>query len=173
MDRRAIMETGFRAAMRRLAATVTVISTHDGKRDYGMTATSVASLSMDPPSLTVAINRSASIHDPLLARGTFCVNLLRAGQEEHCRVFATRPDGEWRFQTGSWERSAEDLPYLVDAQANLFCRVGASLTYGSHTIIVGEIADLRVAEDVAPLIYLNGAHLPPKGEAGGQPPPES
>ena len=55
----------FRLAMRKLASTVTVLTTREADEHHGMAATAVTSLSTEPPSLLVCVNRSASLHDPL------------------------------------------------------------------------------------------------------------
>src|SRR3546814_11559677 len=70
-----------RAAMRRLAATVTVISTRadDGIR-HGMTATAVTSVSADPPAVLACVNRSAALHAQLHLGPLFCINLLQIGR---------------------------------------------------------------------------------------------
>lgn len=149
------LDTQFKAAMRRLAAGVALITTrHEGRR-YGMAATAVSSLTIDPPALTVSINRNASMYAPLLARGEFCVNLLRDSHLELCRSFAGAA-GEDRFRHGVWLDHAGGLPYLVDSQAAILCRMGPSLTFATHTVFVGEVASIVLDEEVAPLIYLDG-----------------
>lgn len=80
----------FRLTMRRLAAMITVITTRDRNRRFGMTATAVTSVTMAPPSLLVCVIRCASLHEPLSVRGRFCVNILKSGQEDVSRVFAGR-----------------------------------------------------------------------------------
>ena len=63
----------FRAAMRRFPSTVSVISTaKDGQR-HGMTATAVTSVSLDPPSLLVCVNRSGRLFDLMESCRRFCV----------------------------------------------------------------------------------------------------
>ncbi len=75
-------EADFRKAMRRLASAVTVISTAHDDRRHGMTATAVTSVSSAPPSLLACINRSASLHAPLLASRRFCVNILHGSRSD-------------------------------------------------------------------------------------------
>jgi flavin reductase (DIM6/NTAB) family NADH-FMN oxidoreductase RutF len=146
----------FKSAMRRLAATVSIIATGgpEGTR-YGMTATAVTSVSLDPPSLLVCVNRNASIHDPLCELGRFCINVLGTGHEDHCLDFSGRTMGESRFERGSWQ-TRFGVPYLVDAQASIFCEVDERLGYGSHTIFIGRVTDCLVRGDARPLIYVNG-----------------
>ena len=82
------LSTGFRAAMRRIAATVTIVTADDGERYHGMTATAVTSLSMEPPSLLVCINKKAFLHDILLRAGNFCINVLHQDQAELSAAFS-------------------------------------------------------------------------------------
>lgn len=57
------VDTAFRAAMRRFASTVTIITAADHERRHGMTATAVTSLSMSPPSLLICLNQKTLLHD--------------------------------------------------------------------------------------------------------------
>ncbi|MFO1074517.1 MAG: LysR substrate-binding domain-containing protein [Geminicoccaceae bacterium] len=147
----------FKRAMRRLASTVTIISTADvnGNR-YGMAATAVNSVSMDPPSLLVCINHSASIHAPLTGRGAFCVNVLTTEHEDLVSAFGGRLTGAERFTVGDWRDDPQGIPYLEDAQCNLVCEVETVVPFGTHSVVIGHVTGVRVAEGIAPLIYADG-----------------
>ena len=146
----------FKRAMRRLASTVAIVSTrHDGRR-YGMAATAVVSVTTAPPTLLVCINQTASIHDPIVAGGRFCVNLLGVEHEPLVPIFSGSLVGEDRFGTGRW-LDDEGIPYLSDAQAALFCRTISCTPYGSHSVIVGEVEAVRLADgETRPLVYQEG-----------------
>ncbi len=147
----------FKQAMRRLASTVTIISArHDGKR-YGMAATAVTSVTTTPPTLLVCINQSASIHDPIRDSGWFCVNLLGHEHEHLVPVFSGKALPEDRYAHGHWgEEEATGLPYLEDGQASLFCAVTALLPYHSHSVIIGEVREVRLFGVARPLVYQEG-----------------
>lgn len=147
----------FKRAMRRLASTVTIISTADvnGNR-YGMTATAVNSVSTDPPSLLICVNHNANIHAPLAGRGVFCVNVLTTEHEDLVSAFSGRLTGSERFTVGDWRDDGRGIPYLEDAQCNLVCDVDTVVPSGTHSIIVGRVTAVRVAEGIAPLIYADG-----------------
>ncbi|UTP26514.1 flavin reductase family protein [Burkholderia sp. FXe9] len=148
-------------AMRRLARSVTVISSaHDGRR-YSMSATAVDSLSTDPPSLLICINRSASLYPPLDAGAGFCVNVLSAAHEGIAIDCSGRLKGEARFTTGDWHTSALGVPYLRDAQASLVCEQDGRFEYGTHTVFIGRIREVLMSGDVDPLVYLDGAYTTP------------
>jgi flavin reductase (DIM6/NTAB) family NADH-FMN oxidoreductase RutF len=147
----------FKRAMRRLASTVTIISTADanGSR-YGMAATAVSSVSTDPPSLLICVNHSASIHAPLTGRGAFCVNVLSTDHEDLVSAFSGRLTGAERFTVGDWHDDDRGIPYLEDAQCNLVCDVDTVVPFGTHSVIIGRVSAVRVAEGIAPLIYADG-----------------
>src|ERR1700704_3488947 len=67
---REVSSGDFRSAMRHLAGGVSVITVGSGKDGTGMTVALVSSLSVDPPTLIVSINRGSSSW-PLLARYGF------------------------------------------------------------------------------------------------------
>ena len=71
----------FLQAMRGITSTVTVVSAKDGKNKQAMTATSVTSLSLDPPTMLVCINHEASIHELINEGLGFCINILSLGQK--------------------------------------------------------------------------------------------
>lgn len=146
----------FRDAMRRLAGGVALVTTfHNGSR-HGMTATSVTSLTMTPPSLLACVNRSASLHEPIRQGGLYCVNLLRAHQAELGARFASKPEGEGRFGFGDWTTDANGLPALRDGLASISCRVAATADFGTHTVFMGHVQEVRLSGAVDPLIYVDG-----------------
>ena len=149
----------FKQGMRRLASTVAIITLLDEKaQPWGMTATSVTSLSAEPVSLLVCVNRNARMHG-LLSLGTaFCVNLLSEGHSELSSAFGGQLPQKERFALGAWEQLGQ-IAFLSDAQVNFSCCVDAIFNYGTHSIVVGKIAGIRVPGDFAPLIYGNGGFL--------------
>ncbi len=151
-------EASFRDAMRRLAATVTIISTGGRGRRHGITATAVTSLSMDPPSLLVCVNRSGSLHALLADNDRFCVNLLRSEQAGLSDAFSGKLTSEERFLHGDWMDDGKGLPYLVDAQASIFCKKQDAIEHGSHSIFIGVVDSVLTMNDVCPLIYSDGKY---------------
>jgi flavin reductase (DIM6/NTAB) family NADH-FMN oxidoreductase RutF len=149
----------FRTAMRRIAATVTIVSVADDRSKSGMTATAVSSVSADPPALLVCINRSAGTHAKMRQGKAFCVNVLGVDHAPLSVAFGGKLLPEERFSLGTWHADESGVPYLHDAQANIFCTVDAALDYGTHTIFVGKVRAIRLFGDVSPLIYGNGRFI--------------
>lgn len=146
----------FRLAMRRLAATVSIIT---AAPRLGMAATSVASLTLEPPALLVCVNRAASIFPALGAGARFCVNVLASSHGDLSAAFGGRLPREARFGVGDWRFDGDPgtaVPWLADAQSNIFCRVDAFLDYGTHRIVVGKVERVRLHGAVDPLIWSDG-----------------
>jgi flavin reductase len=147
----------FRQAMRRVASTVNVITICVGGEPMGITATAMSSISVEPPSLLVCINRTASLHGRMEDVSHFRVNVLHRDQEEVARIFADRKHQALRFADG-WTVDCERPPRLVDAQASLLCRRIDHHRFGTHSIFIGQVEEVAVREDVKPLVYVNGAY---------------
>jgi len=147
----------FRQAMRRFPAAVTVVTTRRDGFDCGMTATAVTSLSMEPPSLLVCVNRSSGFHGHLEDADRFCINVLRQGQDRISANFGGAKPAEERFSEGDW-REQDGLLYLADAQSVIFCKKSAAFVHTTHSIVIGEATGLIVHETVAPLLYVDGRY---------------
>jgi flavin reductase (DIM6/NTAB) family NADH-FMN oxidoreductase RutF len=152
------LRASFKLAMRRFPAAVSVITAADQTRRHGMTATAVTSLSLDPPSLIVCINRSTLLHDVMTLGRHFCVNVLRKDQSELSAAFSGALAAEARFKLGSWLTSPEGVSYLDDAQINVFCRKVAAVPYGTHTIFIGETEAVKAQDPIEPLIYQDATY---------------
>lgn len=148
----------FRQAMRRVAATVNVISICVGREPMGITATAVSSISMDPPSLLICINRASAVHAPLGDVTHFRVNVLHRDQEPIARMFADREQKALRFSAG-WNVDCDLPPRLIDAQASILCRRIDHHQFGTHSIFIGVVEEVAVRDDVHPLVYLDGRYL--------------
>ena len=158
---RDVASNDFRAAMRRLAGGVSVITAGRGKDISGMTVTSLSSLSVDPPSLIVGVNRAASSW-PLLKRyGFFGVNILNADQLDIAERFTGKDGskGADRFTGAEWVTRVSGVPLLVGALAAIECEVEEIVERHSHAIIIGRVLDLQLSTRTAALAYWQGQYL--------------
>lgn len=153
----------FRQVWRGFGSTVAVIATEHGAARHAMLATAVSSVSMDPPSLLVCINRTASAHEALRRRGAFSLGLMAAPHRDLASAIAEAPSAR-RFDHGTWQRlgAAEDaiagLPWLEEAQATLFCAIDASHDYGTHSVLIARIAGAIGERGSDPLLYCDGGY---------------
>lgn len=146
---------GFKLAMRRLAATVTIVTTNDDEGYHGLAATAVTSVSTDPPAILACVNRSASPSEVLMKRGRFAVNILHAENAALVPIFSGKIKGPARFQHGVWSH-LDNVPVLAGAQAVLVCTLAQTTTFGTHTIFIGTVDAVRIRDEIDPLIYQDG-----------------
>lgn len=146
----------FKHAMRRLTATVSLITTAEGEDLYGMAVTAVCSLGIIPPSLLICVAHTASMHDPLMRSRRFAVNMLSTEQSFLVGPFSGKVKGKERFAFGEWAKSAHGPPHLMGAQASVFCDVAQTFEHSGHTVVVGTVIAAIYQEAVRPLLYENG-----------------
>jgi flavin reductase (DIM6/NTAB) family NADH-FMN oxidoreductase RutF len=151
----------FRGAMRQLTGGVSVITAGRRRDISGMTVTSVSSLSVDPPTLIVSINRGASSW-PLLKRyGIFGVNILTSDQIDIAERFTGKGGlkGTERFAGAEWTTRVSGVPLLVNALAAIDCEVEEIIERHSHAILIGRVRDLQVSSRTAALAYWQGQYV--------------
>jgi flavin reductase (DIM6/NTAB) family NADH-FMN oxidoreductase RutF len=156
-----VSSADFRGAMRHLTGGVSVITAGRGRDITGMTVTSVISLTVDPPTLLVSVNRDASSF-PLIKRlGAFGVNILNADQLDIAERFAGKGGlkGADRFGGAEWITSESGVPLLVGALAALDCEVEEIVERHSHGIVIGRVRDIRASARSAALAYWHGQYV--------------
>ncbi|KKW92028.1 flavin reductase family protein [Sphingobium chungbukense] len=148
-----------KVAMRRMASAVSIVTAVDAAGERAaMTATSVTSLTLDPPSMLVCINRNARIHRFLEAAGNFCINILAADQIVHAQACGGGSVPGERFAIPGWDEKA-GIPVLDGAQAAILCRQKSRMTFGTHDIVIGEVMKVLIGNtDVDPLLYIDGSY---------------
>lgn len=149
------LRMAFTDAFRRRGDSVSVVTyVDDDGRPGGMTATSVTSVSADPPMLLVCVNRAASTHAILELNGRFGVAFLAEGQEEISTICAA--PGLKEFPDGSIDDVDTGCPTIVEAAANLRCLVVDTHEHGTHTVFVARVERAASDDSKRPLLYHNG-----------------
>lgn len=143
----------YSAVFRNLASGVTVVTTLNDGKFFGMTATSFTSVSLEPMLVQVSLAKDARTHDAVRDAGTFAANILAANQETVARDFAT-PQKERETITAT-HAGKMGLPLIDGAIGHFECRVTEMVDGGDHTIFVGEVVESAV-EGGAPLVYFQG-----------------
>lgn len=149
----------FRSVFRRYATGVVVITTAAGGRPAGLTATSLASVSLDPPLLSFAVSATASAWPAFAAAGTIVVNFLDADQHHIATRFATSGIDRFAAPT-AWSLLASGEPVLDDAPSHVRAHVTHRLPVGDHVIVVARVVDAAVTATpaAAPLVYHAGTY---------------
>lgn len=143
----------FRAVFRQHAAGVCII-TAQGARPVGFTATSLASVAMDPPLLSFGVDTASSSWPTLAEVDHVGVNILKEDQVELARTFAR--SGVDRFAGTRWRAGAHGVPVLDGVLAWLVCRVVAQIPAGDHRIVVAEAISADPTSPGNPLLYQQG-----------------
>ncbi|WP_430790770.1 flavin reductase family protein [Virgibacillus flavescens] len=143
----------FRTAMGRFATGVTVITTKLGDEVKGMTANAFMSVSLDPALVLISIGENAHINNYVKESGKFAVSILNSDQQEISAYFAgqIKEDREIDF---NWFNG---MPTIEDSLVNLTCDVHNSVDAGDHTLYIGEVTDVCIA-DGKPLAFYSGKY---------------
>jgi flavin reductase (DIM6/NTAB) family NADH-FMN oxidoreductase RutF len=149
------LTAGLKQAMQNAPATVTVITVGASMSEAnGLTATSVCSVSMDPPSILVCVNRDSNSHQLITESGRFCANYLSLDQKAIAESFASPGTGPEKFERASAGAREEDgWVELKGCLANLCCEVSQSIEAGTHSIFIGTVKRVSVSEGGVPLLY--------------------
>jgi flavin reductase (DIM6/NTAB) family NADH-FMN oxidoreductase RutF len=152
----------FRASMRITAASVSLVTaTDDAGTFHGMAVTSAISVSMNPPSMLVAVNRSASIHPVISNSGRFCLNLMGETHFDLLENFSRTELRDRRFAPQHWQEGPAGVPVLQGALASQVCSIEAAHDYSTHTVFIGRVDHVLLPspsdERLVPLVWMNGS----------------
>ena len=151
------IQDNFRLAMRRYIYSVSIMSNKDNADNpNAITVSSVTSISMNPPSLLICINKSSRIHDTIELGSKFCINLLNSNQQNLSNICSDEEMYDQRFKDKNW--NLDDIPFLQNAQANIFCKVDKLTSYHTHTIVVGLVEEANYADEISTLTYVDGEY---------------
>ncbi len=145
----------FRSVMGTFATGVAVVATEWQGELFGATINSLTSVSLAPCMLLFCTNEGSATGAAIRNKGLFSVNILGAHQSE----LSARFTGEQkrRFDNLAVAFSADGLPLLTGAAAQLCCRVATIHKAGDHDIVLGQV--LSGEESVCnPLVFHKGAY---------------
>ena len=149
-----------RDLMAHFATGVTVVAARHGPLLAGMTASAIATISIDPPILMARIARKAETHGAIIGSHAFAVSVLAEDQRELADCFAqpTTATKLTRFCDAAWHEAETGSPILEGALAYFDCRLTERHDGGDHTIFLGEIVAAGYREDAAPLLWYGSAY---------------
>ena len=145
----------FREAMSRVASSVSIISTDGPHGIAGFTCSAVCSVTDEPPTIMVCVNRKSAANAVIKANGVLCVSSLGADQVELSQLFAGvgRVPMSQRFVGPNWGVLATGAPYCTTSRLALDCRIADVREVGTHSVIFAEVLSTAHAGDSEPLIY--------------------
>ena len=144
-----MLDQQFRDLMAGVCAPVTVVATADENGPHGATVSSLASLSLRPALLSIALDRRSTLLTRIEESGRFAVNVLAATQDEVAMVFARR-DAD-RFSATDWSPT-DGLPRLDGVAGWAACELWQTVEAGDHLLLIG-LVTRAASSQRAPLVY--------------------
>lgn len=150
----------YREAMSRLGAAVNIITTTAPEGDIGFTASAVCSVTDNPPTLLVCMNRNSRLNLSFRTSGVLCVNVLAHENQDLSPVFAGAGDLPMaeRFARASWLRLSTGAPVLAEAAASFDCTIDQISEIGTHSVFFCKVQAIHLGDARTGLIYHGRAY---------------
>ncbi|MBF8999038.1 MULTISPECIES: flavin reductase [Vibrio] len=159
----------FRNGMSLLGGAVNVITTDGEAGRFGFTATAVTSVTDEPPTLLVCMNRHSFANPHFKKNGVLCVNVLRSHHQDISWDFANRDlTSEQRFAKHDWLTLETGAPILEQALVGFDCVIDEVHEVGTHTVFYCQVKAARVSEEGSGLVYFNRNYHSLNGESSLQ-----
>jgi flavin reductase (DIM6/NTAB) family NADH-FMN oxidoreductase RutF len=147
---------------RQFVTGVTVVTTMDGDTPRGLAVNAFASISLDPPTVLVCVQRTSSTHDCLFRADHLAINILSTDQLDVVTRFASKaPD---KFEGLDWQSGAFGSPLIDRSSAQMEVEIRERLQASTHTIFVCRVRGASVSER-APMVYSAGGFFDAAGLA--------
>jgi flavin reductase (DIM6/NTAB) family NADH-FMN oxidoreductase RutF len=157
-DAVAVDPTSFRRLMGRWPTGVSVVTSRDGERDFGLTVNAFLSVSLAPPTILISLGHEADSTAVVRRAGRFAVNLLSQDQRALSERFARQGPPEEKFRGVPVHRGPSGCALLDGTIATLEAAVTKAVEVGDHTLFVGVVDRLDVGGELAPLVFLRGQY---------------
>jgi len=144
-------ETLFKQALACFATGVTIVTTTDSSGERrGLTANALTSVSLNPPLVLFALDRSSSNLTAFEESSNFAINILKEEHRELAEHFARSIDN--KFTQGNWGTGKTGIPVLTDALVSIECSKWRTYDGGDHILLLGKVEALTINEGT-PLLY--------------------
>ena len=154
------VKKNFIVAMRKMVHSVTVISSTFNKERCAITVSSLTSLSVNPPSLLVCINKESSFAKCIQNEKLLNVNFLNPNQQDLAEICSSRDKANDRFVSSEWFQDKNGIPYIPSAESVAFCKITKKIDYATHLIVILDVykVALNSEGEPNPLLYSNGSY---------------
>lgn len=147
----------FRDTLGRFCTGVVIATGCVNGKPAGFAAQSFSSVSLDPPLVLLCPAKTSTSWPKLRESGSFCINILAAGQKPVCDVFAQ--SGIDKFAALDWHPGVTGSPVLDGVLAYVDCDLHAEHDAGDHTVVLGHVRDVRILDpEGSPLLFFRGAY---------------
>ena len=148
-----VTSEAYRQGMSSLAAAVNVVTTNGPEGRAGFTATAVCSVSDNPATLLVCLNRSASVHQVFKNSTHLVINTLTSQHQSISNTFGGKAPMNERFQIGEWVESATGCPRLADAAVSFDCIITDVKSVATHDVLFCQVVDITQDPEADALLY--------------------
>lgn len=146
----------FRNAFRAHPAGVAIVTADDGTGPVGLTATSISSVSANPPTIALNLSVLSRSAEKIRAAEHVIVHLLNREQLDLAQLFAA-PGADRFGDTSLWDRLPSGEPYLLNSNVWMRGKIVGSIDINGSTLAAIELIETHVDTSVepAPLVYCN------------------
>lgn len=155
-----VSQNSFREAMAAVASSVCVLTTDGPSGRYGITVSSLCSVTDDPPTLLACINRKGIANELFKNNKNICVNVLNASQENIGMHYAKGHDYQQSFDKAIWNFPKELPPELIKADAIFQGTVASTVEHGTHSVFFIQITHIKYAHTPTGLVYFQRRFVP-------------
>lgn len=132
-----------------------VTAAFEGRRD-GLTAVTVCSATMEPPTLLVSIKQEAAVAQMVSQSEAFGVNFLADTQSRVARQFSNiEARNSALFSEGRWHTAVTGSPLLEGAVSAFDCCLVEAFSCGGHSLFLGRVVSMTT-NDGEGLLYGDG-----------------
>jgi 3-hydroxy-9,10-secoandrosta-1,3,5(10)-triene-9,17-dione monooxygenase reductase component len=147
----------FRKTLGNVPTSVSVVTSLDHAGALvGMVVGTFTSVSLEPALVGFLPSKQSRTWQQIEATGRFCVNVLGHDQFALCKQMAGNHQG--RFSNVEYSLRESLFPVLTGSIASFCCNLHSVLDAGDHVFVLGEVSDMQVARDVAPLVFFRGVY---------------
>jgi flavin reductase (DIM6/NTAB) family NADH-FMN oxidoreductase RutF len=143
-----------KAAFRRQPAGVAIITAMSPSGPVGLTASSVASVAVDPAAIVFSVTRATGSAGAILAADSFVVHLIDDEHSALAQSFAVSGAERFTPEQG-WSVLPTGEPYLPAARVALRCRPIQTVPVGSSTVVIAEVVEVAEGRAGRPLVYVD------------------
>lgn len=150
----------FKAAFRRWPTGVAVVTAVDADGPFGLTVSSLASVSAEPPVVSLSVSGRSTSATRLLAADRFSVHVLPASRADVAIAFATS-DGRRFAPDQGWRTDESGEPVLESALVHLTCALRTVVPVGESRLLVADIEDVALGPGADPLVHVDRTYRQP------------
>jgi len=138
---------------RQFVTGVTVVTVMDGDVPRGLAVNAFASISLDPPTVLVCVQRTSSTHDCLFRADHLAINILSTDQLDVVNRFAAKSAD--KFAGLDWRPAPFGSPFIDRSSAQMEVQIRERLQASTHTVFICRVVDAQVSER-HPMVYSAG-----------------